>query len=229
MSLLPEVANPYLQALLWGFLYGIVFCTSSCLPYVASYIAGIGGGFRKGLTVTLIFNTGRIVAYAIIGAAIGFFKIIVSDPALSFFQKYSSFAFGIISIVVGASIIWKSEKSHHNCDTKGCTSVDLKKTNRRFDLGAFTLGLSRGLLLCTPLMLLLGYSVPFAAPIDSFILAVLFGLGTALSPLLLIGGATGWLLNQAPLFRKWISRIGGCILILLGLVTLANVIATMGV
>ena len=73
-------------------------------------------------------------------------------------------------------------------------------------------------------MLLLGYSVPFAAPIDSLFLAVLFGLGTALSPILLLGGATGWLLNKAPLFRKWISTVGAGILIVLGLGTLINAI-----
>jgi putative Mn2+ efflux pump MntP len=70
------------------------------------------------------------------------------------------------------------------------------------------------------LLALLVYSLPFAAPIDSLALAVLFGLGTALSPLLLLGGATGWLLNKAPLFRKWISIFGAVILIVLGVSTL---------
>ncbi|HJW65240.1 MAG TPA: sulfite exporter TauE/SafE family protein [Candidatus Bathyarchaeia archaeon] len=83
----------------------------------------------------------------------------------------------------------------------------------------FSLGLSRGLVVCPALLALLLYSLPFAAPIDSFALAVLFGLGTALSPLLLLGGATGWLLNKAPLFRKWISIFGGLILIVLGIST----------
>jgi threonine/homoserine/homoserine lactone efflux protein len=55
-------------------------------------------------------------------------------------------------------------------------------------------------------------------------LAVLFGLGTTLSPILLLGGATGWLLNKAPLFRKWISRLGAVALIVLGVVTLLDAI-----
>jgi putative Mn2+ efflux pump MntP len=50
-------------------------------------------------------------------------------------------------------------------------------------------------------------------------LAVLFGVGTALSPILLFGGATGWLLSKAPLFRKWISIGGSALLILLGAIT----------
>ena len=224
MSLLPEIANLYLQALTWGFLYGLVFCTSACLPYIAGYIAGIGAGFRKGVIVTLIFNSGRLTAYALIGAAIGLFKLVVSDPVLSSFQKYSSFAFGIVSIAVGASILLKSRSSSYDCKAEGSKNIAFKRVNGRFDVRAFSLGLSRGLLLCTPLMLLLGYSVPFAAPIDSLFLAVLFGLGTALSPILLLGGATGWLLNKAPLFRKWISTVGAGILIVLGLGTLINAI-----
>jgi putative Mn2+ efflux pump MntP len=68
--------------------------------------------------------------------------------------------------------------------------------------------------------MLLLYSVPFAAPLDSFAVAVLFGLGTALSPILLLGGITGWLLSKAPLFRKWIAIGGAAILIVLGIGTL---------
>jgi sulfite exporter TauE/SafE len=135
-----------------GISVGIVFCTSSCLPYVTSYIAGIGANFRRGVIVTLIFNSGRITAYALIGAAKGLFKLVVSDPVLSSFQTYSSFAFGIVSIVVGASILLKSKSSSHNCKTEGSKNIDLKKMSGRFDVRAFSLGLSRGLLLCTPLV-----------------------------------------------------------------------------
>jgi sulfite exporter TauE/SafE len=71
MSLLPEIPNPYLEALAVGILYGLAFCTASCLPYIASYIAGIGADFRKGVVVTLIYNSGRIMAYALVGGLIG--------------------------------------------------------------------------------------------------------------------------------------------------------------
>ena len=67
-----------------------------------------------------------------------------------------------------------------------------------------------------------GLFAAFFNPVGSVGLAVLFGLGTALSPMLLLGGATGWLLNKAPLLRSWISIGGAGILILLGIVALAN-------
>ncbi len=222
MSLLPEVPNPYVAALTGGLLYGLVFCTSACLPFVAGYIAGIGAGFRKGITVTLIFNSGRIAAYALIGAAIGAFKLVVGGGFLSSFQTYSSFAFGIVTIVIGTSMLLKAKPSSCDCKPEEIKKLSVKKLNDRFDARAFSLGLSRGLILCPPLLALLFYSATFAAPIDSLVLAVLFGLGTALSPILFLGGATGWLLNKAPLFRKWISRFGAGLLIVLGLATLLN-------
>jgi thiol:disulfide interchange protein DsbD len=227
MSLIPEIPNPYVAAFAVGLLYGLVFCTSSCLPYIASYIAGIGADFRKGVTVTLIYNMGRVVAYALIGGLIGIFsgavRFVVSESSMSPFQQYSSYAFGIVTIVIGISILLKSKSAPHDCNPAGNKNLGLKKLGR-FDVRAFSLGFSRGLIVCPPLVIILLYSIPFAAPIDSFVLAVLFGLGTALSPMLLLGGVTGWLLNKAPLFRKWISIVGAGILIVLGIATLANAI-----
>ena len=59
MSLIPEISNPFLGAFAGGLLCGLAVCTASCLPYIASYIAGIGAGFRKSVGVTLVFNSGR--------------------------------------------------------------------------------------------------------------------------------------------------------------------------
>ena len=224
MSLVPGVPNPYLAALVMGLTYGVAFCTSACLPYIAGYIAGVGGGFRRGVMLTLTYNSGRIVAYALIGGAIGVlsgvFRLFLSESSFVLFQQYSSVAFGFVAIAVGGSILIKSRKL--SCDNS-CKSAPVQgyvKTRFSFDLQAFTLGLSRGLVVCPALLALLLYSLPFAAPFDSFALAVLFGFGTALSPLLLIGGATGWLLNKAPLLRKWISVFGGGVLVVLGVGTL---------
>ena len=227
MSLIPEISNPYLGAFAGGLLYGLVVCTSACLPYVTSYIAGVGAGFRRGVAITLIFNSGRIVAYALIGGLIGLFsglfRLFVSDAAISPFQIYSSLAFGIVTIVIGASILRKY-KSPCECNLQDSKNLVAKgKTGRfGFDFRAFSLGLSRGLIVCPPLIALLVYSLPFSNPIGSLGLAVLFGLGTALSPILLLGGVTGWLLNKAPLLRKWVSIAGAAILIVLGVVTIVS-------
>ena len=226
MSLIPEISNPYLGAFTGGLLYGLAVCTASCLPIVTGYIAGVGAGFSKGVKVTLIFNSGRILAYTLIGALIGLFgglfRVFVSEAAISPFQVYSSFAFGVVTIIIGAAILFRARKPC-DCNAESVPVGAFRKVGRfGVDFGAFSLGLSRGLIVCPPLIALLLYSLPFTSPIGSVGIALLFGLGTALSPMILLGGVTGWLLGKAPLFRKWISLAGGGILILLGLFTMVS-------
>jgi cytochrome c-type biogenesis protein len=227
MSLIPQISNPYLGAFAGGLLYGLAVCTASCLPYVASYIAGVGAGFSKGVKITMIFNSGRVLAYALIGAAIGLFsgvfRLFVSSSVISPFQAYSSIAFGIVTIIIGVSVLIKYRKP---CECSPQDSKNRLATSKMgrygVDFGAFSLGLTRGLIVCPPLIALLVYSLPFSNPIGSLSLAVLFGIGTALSPMLLLGGTTGWLLNKAPLLRKWISIAGSGALIMLGIASIVS-------
>ena len=132
MSLVQGLTNPYLEALISGFLFGLVVCTASCLPYIASYIAGINAGFRKGVLVTFIFNLGRITAYALIGTAIGLFKLVVSDSLLASFQQYSGPTFGVVSIIIGVHLLLKS-RSSNSCDKKTEQTVSRKKIIGRFE------------------------------------------------------------------------------------------------
>ena len=228
-SLIPQASNPYIGAFIGGIVYGMVVCTASCLPYLAGYIAGVGAGFRKGISITMLFSGGRIAGYAIVGALAGLFsglfRLVVSQTEISPFQVYSSIVFGIVTVTIGAFILFKAKQPKCDCSPKDSKGISANLTKRRilgFDFGAFSLGLSRGLILCPPLVLLLLYSVPFASPLDSVSLAILFGLGTTVSPILILGGVTGWLLNKAPLFRKWVSIAGAGILILLGIITIIN-------
>ncbi|HLN89298.1 MAG TPA: sulfite exporter TauE/SafE family protein [Candidatus Binatia bacterium] len=230
MSLIPTISNPYLGALAGGVIYGLAVCTAACIPYLASYIAGIGAGFRKGVAITLIFNSGRIVAYAIIGCLVGLFsglfRLALVNVSISPIQIYSSIAFSIVTMVIAASIFLKLRKPF-TCPENGTAMVGQDKKSRfgsrfGFDFGAFSLGLSRGLVLCPPLLALLIYSLPFSTPIGSVSLAILFGLGTALSPMLVLGGVTGWLLTKAPLLRRWLAIGGAGILMILGIAEFIN-------
>jgi len=224
MALPAEIANSYLATFTLGLIYGSTLCTSECLPYVTSYIAGIGADFRKGVTATFIYNSGRVTAYAILGALAGTSKLFINNSLLLPYQKYTLLAFGIVSLIVGIGILLKGEYSSKACNGKNCNPLGLWRLTGRFETSAFIMGLSKGLVVCPPLLALLLSSLAFSTPIDSFILTFLFGLGTALSPLLILGGVTGWLLNKAPLLSRWISRIGALILMLLGIGIIINAV-----
>ena len=220
MTGLEQISNPYLASLVLGLLYGLTFCTSACLPYVASYIAGIKAGFRKGVEVTAIYNSGRIAAYAVIGSTAGLLKTFVNDAFFGTYQTVFSVVFGVVVIIIGASIFFKKP----SCS--GCAAKDaqqqgsLKFLWRNFDVRAFFMGFSRGFVLCPPLVAFLLYALANYQA-NYTVLAALFGLGTALSPMLILAGVVGWLLEKAPLFRKWTSILGGVVLVLLGVYVLA--------
>lgn len=236
MSLI-ELSNPYLTSFASGLLYGLVACTATCLPYLASYIAGTGANFRRGFFTTVTFNAGRIIAYTLIGVAISLFSgllhLLADAEAFSMFQAYSTIAFSIVTLTIGGLLLYKNRKPSCNCPLPPINNnpapVNTSKLQivRKFDVGAFTLGLSRGLVLCPPLIAFLLYSIPFASPIDSIIFAALFGIGTAISPMLLIGSVTGWLLNKADLLRRYIGLAGAIIIIILGLSTLISSILSL--
>ena len=223
MSLMPELSNPYLNSLAIGFIYGLVACTATCLPYIAGYIASAGTSFRRSVITTLIFNAGRITAYTLLGALLGLFgglaRFFVDDTAFSLLQIYSTIVFSIVTIIIGASLLYKNRQTSCNCSQP---PLNPKWLTNRFDIGAYILGLSRGLVLCPPLIMLLLSSVIFANPVDSVAFAVLFGVGTAISPMLLISGVTGYLLSKAPLLRSFIALAGAIIIIILGVITLIS-------
>jgi len=221
MTVLEQISNPYLASLVLGLLYGLTFCASACLPYLVSYIAGIGAGFKTSIAVTAVYNSGRIVAYAIIGTAVGLIGTVIIKEILASYQQYTSIAFGAIVTAIGAAIILKKIGTCNCTQQQQTDRFGLSKLTTRFDVRAFSMGFKRGLIVCPPLVSLLLYSVTISQ-VNCTAMAILFGAGTALSPVLFLGGSVGWLLNKAPLWRTWLSRIGGAALIIMGLSVLAG-------
>jgi sulfite exporter TauE/SafE len=202
----------YFSSLVLGLLYGLTFCNTACLPYLISYIAGIGAGFRKGVAVASVYNSGRILAYTVLGGVTAALGIVVSEAFFVPYQVPFSIVFGFVIILVGIDIVRK--KTHReNCRLEKRSGTSY--TWRGFDLRALSMGFTRGLMVCPPLVALLLASLALPNT-NSIIVAILFGLGTALSPLAVAAGATGWLLNKAPMFSGWLSKIGGAILLFMG-------------
>ncbi len=147
------------------------------------------------------------------------FGFLLLKIAISPFQIYSSLAFGLVTIIIGVMLMFQAKKTSCNCNATDAKVAAGRIRRFGVDFGAFSLGFTRGLIVCPPLILLTYHSLTLVDPAGSVAIAVLFGLGTTISPILILGGVTGWLLNKAPLFRKWISIAGGVILIVLGTVS----------
>ena len=83
------------------------------------------------------------------------------------------------------------------------------------------LGLATSLMPCLPLSAILMLAASQGSVLQGAILGVLFGIGTAASPLYYLGGATGWLAAriraEIPKYSHWLQRLSGLILTLFGL------------
>jgi sulfite exporter TauE/SafE len=73
---------------------------------------------------------------------------------------------------------------------------------------------------CPPMAGILVYSLNMPSVIGSSLLMLLFGLGTAFSPLFIIFVLSGWFSNRlkanVPQYKMMFQRIAGTILIFLG-------------
>lgn len=223
-QILPSITNPYLGTLVLGLMFGFTYCTFACAPYLVTYIGGVQKGFARGVGTSLIFSLGRVTAYGLLGGLAGILGGFLSS---SDFQKYAGIAFGIIIIVIGISIFVKRRSLTCNHIDYGKAWPMLKHLPQSIDAGAFVMGVAVGLIPCPPLIAILLYSAAFFSPGQSIMLACLFGLGTTISPLLLIGGSAGWLSRliheKAPDYRGWVSGICGGILIFMGAIMLWRV------
>ncbi|MCS7096687.1 MAG: hypothetical protein RMK50_06465, partial [Nitrososphaerota archaeon] len=133
---------------------------------------------------------------------------------MQLYQKYASLIFGLLTAIVGITILLGSNRSACQYGTPE-KMASVNWITGKIDARVFAMGFARGIVICPPLIAILMYSLSVLT-VNPALSAFLFGIGTALSPIFLIGGVVGWLFNKAPLFRRWISMAGAGVLIMLG-------------
>jgi len=204
----------YLEALALGLIYGITYCSFACTPYLAAYIPSSQRNFFSGTGTALMFGLGRTAAYCLLAMVVSVFKGFLDCPL---YHDYAPILISLAIIAIGIGIIVGKRPS--TCVKtlrfpSGCT--------HKADIGALLMGVIIGFIPCAPLAVVLLYSVAFLSLPGAVFSAFLFGIGTTLSPVFLFsGGLLGWLTERvykrAPIYQRWISRVCGVILVLIGL------------
>lgn len=178
----------FLELFWGGILVGSSSCLFFCAPVILPYLLGTSENWKKSFQAILLFSGGRIFIYTFYGLLIGLGKQIYLDNfAGSQLNFLLQIFVGLFILIIGFLLILGKEKKAF------CPGLEnlLIKHNLRT---VFILGLFMGSAPCPPLLAAFAY-IFFKTTdfISSIFLTLAFGLGTAISPLLVLGVFSGFI------------------------------------
>lgn len=210
-----DLANPVwltqqtslLGVWLLGVSLGLTACTATCLPFMATWVLGRGGTQMQVWRDTSGFVSGRIIAYALLGA--------VAAGAGNWLAQ--ALRGGTGNLVIGAASIaaglWllRSARAHAPCSAAcGAGSAP-----------PMMLGFSLSLTPCAPLASLLAVCATEGSIKLGMVHGIVFGLGAALTPLLILLPLVSLLGRNLRENREWVTRWirwgAAAVLVVLGL------------
>ncbi len=205
-SLLPQQTTLFTVWLL-GVSLGLTACTATCLPFMGTWVLGRGGTQKQALRDTALFVGGRIFAYILLGAlAAG------AGAWLTQVMRGGSgnFIIGSASIAAGLWLL-RPAGAHAQCNAA-------RSAGRTPPL---LLGFSLSLTPCAPLASLLAVCAAAGSVKLGMASGAAFGLGAALTPLLILLPLISLLGKNLRENREWLTRWirwgAAAVLILLGL------------
>jgi sulfite exporter TauE/SafE len=189
---------------LQGFFFGFGPCLLTCAPIVLPY-AGIKRTWKEGFFAVLSFSLGRLAVYMILGGLFGYFgAFILKFYYASGFYYHIQAILSVVLISIGAAVLLGKEINFRFCAAgEGNMAV---------------LGVLVGMSPCIPLIgVLLEIALLSDNFLAGFVYSFFFGIGTVISPLLLLGAViplVGGRIN--PKMFKIFTYLCGTMLILAG-------------
>ncbi len=189
-----------------GVTVGFTACTASCLPFMGSWVMSRNLGMKGSLIDAGLFSAGKVTAYASLGAFAG----ITGEFLLYYLRSgVGNLLIGTTSVVAGLWLIYNMGKQHRGCGI-----------SKRHNMHPFMLGFSLSFIPCAPLAALLAA----CAAAGSFTLGMaygfVFGLGAAMTPLLvilpLLGKLGQELRSRNPWLKKGLIWFGSSVLVAIG-------------
>jgi sulfite exporter TauE/SafE len=199
-----------------GLLFGSGPCIASCGPILVSYIVGTKKSIFKGLVVYILFSLSRISVYLVLSVLIFFLGNFLLERFLRNFSKYILALGGAFIILVGVLLA-----GSRRLEFRPWQFLE-KNIIRRDKKSMLALGLVTGLLPCAPLLAILSYvGLVSKSWLESLFYSFSFGLGTFISPLVLLVILAGlipkFLVDKKGLYAQIFSFISGLVIIFLGL------------
>ncbi len=190
-ALLPQQTSLFAVWLL-GVSLGLTACTATCLPFMGTWVLGRGGTQMQALRDTGLFVAGRIAAYTLLGA--------VAAGAGNWLAQVmrggtGNLVIGMASIAAGFWLL-RSARAHSPCSA----------ARNAGGTPPLLLGFSLSLTPCAPLASLLAVCAAAGSIRWGLANGVAFGLGAALTPLLVLLPLVSLLGKNLRENREWITR-----------------------
>jgi thiol:disulfide interchange protein DsbD len=187
---------------LLGVSMGLTACTVTCLPFMGTWALGRASGQREAFLHTGVFLAGRVLTYTVLAALAG---AIGMGLAQALGGAWGNALIGGASILAG---LWLLRPDNKSCGTvPPAQTFSAVRFHRKSDsLPPLLLGSALSLTPCTPLasLLVLAANAGSAAGGASYGLA--FGLGAAMTPILVLVPLAGRLGRELRSGRAWLSR-----------------------
>ena len=200
--MLPDPQVSAFSVYLLGLSLGLTACAVTCLPFIGTLALGKAEGRRSGIRDTAFFLGGRLISYAVLGALAGALGAwFVRELAAG----AGNLVIGLSGFFAAAWLVWPIESRH------GCRPA------RRFaGLSPLLLGIGLTLIPCAPLATLLAAAAAGGSPIQGAYCGLLFGLGTLMTPMLILIPSVASLGRALWVERAWLLQWlrGGASLVL---------------
>lgn len=194
-----EAGISWLSVWLLGVSLGLTACAVTCLPFIGTWAFGQVGERR--LAATLGFLGGRLFAYTVLGALAGglgawFVKELTAG--------WGNLVIGISSLGAALWLVWPQP-------SRGCSVL-------KGSCSPFIMGISLTLIPCAPLATLLSTCAASGTSLHGATMGGIFGLGTLLTPMLVLIPAAGSLGQKLKQAHRWLTpwiRLGAAMVLLL--------------
>lgn len=201
-----------LTALVMGVFSG-GHCLGMCGPLVLALPVG-ERGFTAALTARVLYNTGRIFTYVLLGAIVG---VLGAAANLKGLQKYLSYVAGGMLILISLLQLTPVLQIHFLSRAQTFLRNLLTRAAGKAGPGKFTLlGVANGFLPCGMVAMALMASIAAGTLTDGVLYMLFFGLGTF--PLMLAASLFGVYLK--PKLRGFLTIAGPIYGIALGILLL---------
>ncbi|MDD4894249.1 MAG: sulfite exporter TauE/SafE family protein [Candidatus Omnitrophica bacterium] len=201
---------------LTGLLFGSGPCIATCGPFLITYIAGTGKGAARGIMLYVLFSLARIAVYVLLSLAIFFLSRIAVENLIGGMYQYVLILGGGFIIIIGLFMALGRRLEF------GFWKPLYRVLFEHDKKSIFAVGLIVGLLPCAPLLSILSYiGLVSRTWQSSFLYSLSFGIGTFLSPLILLALVAGliprFLSDKKAVYCQVFTFICGLIIIFLGI------------